>query len=49
MKHKLLVAVDGEKTSWKTAEYVARTCAGTNQASFGIVIFHVLPALPTSS
>lgn len=46
MKHKLLVAVDGEKGSGETAEYVARACAGTNQEGFGIVIFHVLPALP---
>jgi nucleotide-binding universal stress UspA family protein len=46
MKHKLLVAVDGEKTSWKTAIYVGRACAGAGDGLGGIVLFHVLPPLP---
>jgi len=46
MKHKLLIAVDSEKTSWKAVEYVARACGGTNDEGFGIVVFHVLPPIP---
>jgi nucleotide-binding universal stress UspA family protein len=46
MKHKLLIAVDGEKTSSKVIDYVARACAGSNNDEFAIVIFHVLPAFP---
>jgi nucleotide-binding universal stress UspA family protein len=43
MKHKLLVPVDGEKASWKTAQYAARACAGHGAKTWGIVLFHVLP------
>jgi nucleotide-binding universal stress UspA family protein len=46
MKHKLLIAVDGEKTSLKTIDYVARSCAGSNDDEFAIVVFHVLPMFP---
>ena len=46
MKHRLLVAVDGQKTSWKTAIYVGRACAGMEEPGFGIVLFHVLPPVP---
>jgi nucleotide-binding universal stress UspA family protein len=46
MKHKLLVAVDGQKTSWKTAIYVGRAYAGAPQNSGQVVLFHVLPQLP---
>jgi len=44
MKHRLLVAVDGEKTSLKVIDYVVRVCAESNDDEF--VIFHVLPAFP---
>jgi len=46
MKHRLLVAVDGEKASSKVINYVARVCAGSTDDEFAIVIFHVLPAFP---
>ena len=46
MNHKLLVAVDGEKSSAKTAIYVGRSCAGSAGAENRVVLFHVLPALP---
>ena len=46
MKHKLLLAVDGGKTSGRTASYVARACTGTRQPIWGLVLFHVLPELP---
>ena len=46
MKHKLLVAVDGEKTSLKIIDYVARACAGSTDDEFAIVVFHVLPTFP---
>jgi hypothetical protein len=46
MKHKLLIAVDGEKTSLKTIDYAARACAGSNDDEFCIVVFHVLPTFP---
>src|ERR1035437_5148916 len=46
MKHKLLVAVDGEKTSFKIIDYVARACAGSDDDEFAIVVFHVLPTFP---
>ena len=48
MKHRLLVAVDGQKSSAKTVEYVAQACAGTTDAENGIVLFHVLRAMPPS-
>ncbi|HVM60873.1 MAG TPA: universal stress protein [Verrucomicrobiae bacterium] len=46
MKHKLLVAVDGEKASLRIIDYVARACAGSNDNEFAIVVFHVLPTYP---
>jgi nucleotide-binding universal stress UspA family protein len=46
MKHKLLVAVDGEKTTAKTVTYVGRACAGETDADFGIAVLHVLPVEP---
>lgn len=46
MKHKLLVAVDGGKTSLKIIEYVARACAGAHDDEFAMVVFHVLPLFP---
>jgi nucleotide-binding universal stress UspA family protein len=48
MKRRLLVAVDGEKTSVKTVRYVARACAGIPADQLEIVLFHVLAALPPS-
>lgn len=48
MKHRLLVAVDGEKTSVKTVRYVARACSGLLPGNMEIVLFHVLAALPPS-
>jgi nucleotide-binding universal stress UspA family protein len=45
MKHKLLIAVDGEKASLKIIDYVARACVGSND-EFAIVVFHVLPMFP---
>ncbi len=47
MKHKLLLAVDGEKASLKTAIYVGRACAGAAGADFEIVVLHVLPVVPS--
>jgi nucleotide-binding universal stress UspA family protein len=46
MKHKLLLAVDGQKPTWKTAAYVGQACAGCADKEPCIVIFHVLPGLP---
>jgi nucleotide-binding universal stress UspA family protein len=46
MKHKLLVAVDGEKASLRTIDYVARACVGSTDNEFAIVLFHVLPTFP---
>jgi nucleotide-binding universal stress UspA family protein len=46
MKHKLLVAVDGEPNSLKIIDYVARACAGSNDDQSTLVIFHVLPVFP---
>lgn len=46
MKHRILVAVDGEKNSWNTAKYVGLACAGKPEVGFAIVVFHVLPVLP---
>jgi nucleotide-binding universal stress UspA family protein len=46
MKHKLLVAVDGEKAFSKIIDYVARACAGSADDEFAIVVFHVLPMYP---
>jgi nucleotide-binding universal stress UspA family protein len=46
MKHKLLVAVDGDKRSTKTLEYVREACLGATGESGRIVLFHVLPPLP---
>jgi nucleotide-binding universal stress UspA family protein len=46
MKHRLLVAVDGSKTSGRTISYVAGACAGMKEAEHRIVLFHVLPAMP---
>jgi nucleotide-binding universal stress UspA family protein len=46
MKHRILVAVDGEKKSWNTVRYVGLACAGKPEPGFEIVIFHVLPPLP---
>jgi nucleotide-binding universal stress UspA family protein len=46
MKHRILVAVDGEKNSWNTAKYVGLACAGKPEIGFEIVVFHVLPVLP---
>jgi nucleotide-binding universal stress UspA family protein len=46
MKHKLLLAVDGTKISFKIADYVAQACAGSETAGVRIVVFHVLPRLP---
>ncbi|HTS16095.1 MAG TPA: universal stress protein [Verrucomicrobiae bacterium] len=46
MKHKLLVAVDGEKASLRIIDYVARACVGSNDEEFAVVVFHVLPAFP---
>ena len=46
MKHKLLVAVDGEKPSLRIIDYVARACGGSNDDEFAIVVFHVLPTFP---
>jgi nucleotide-binding universal stress UspA family protein len=46
MKHRILVAVDGEKNSWHTAKYVGLACAGKPENGFEIVVFHVLPILP---
>lgn len=48
MKHKLLVAVDGEKTSWKTAIYVGRSFAGCKDPGLKVALFHVLPKVPIS-
>ncbi len=47
MKHKLLVAVDGEKTSWKTAIYVGRACASAKSPFCEVVVYHVLPEFPS--
>jgi nucleotide-binding universal stress UspA family protein len=46
MKHRLLVAVDGTKSSFKTAMYAAQACAGSDTPGVSIVLFHVLPGLP---
>jgi nucleotide-binding universal stress UspA family protein len=46
MKHRLLVAVDGTKSSFKTALYAAQACAGSETRGVRIVLFHVLPRLP---
>jgi nucleotide-binding universal stress UspA family protein len=46
MKHKLLVAVDGIKSSFKIALYAAQACAGNETPGVRIVVFHVLPRLP---
>jgi len=46
MKHKLLVAVDGTKSSFKIVDYVAQAFAGNETAGVRIVVLHVLPRLP---
>ena len=46
MKHKLLMAVDGTKNSFKTALYAAQACDGSETSGVRIVVFHVLPRLP---
>lgn len=46
MKNRILVALDGEKASANTAEYVGRVCANARDAAMHIVLFHVLPPLP---
>jgi nucleotide-binding universal stress UspA family protein len=46
MKHELLVAVDGTKSSLKAALYAAEACAGSETPGMRIVVFHVLPRLP---
>ena len=46
MKHKLLVAVDGGKTSRKTALYAAHACAGSESSFPEIVVFHVFVPIP---
>lgn len=46
MRHNLLVAVDGEITSSKVVDYVARACAGSTDDELAIVVLHVLPAFP---
>ena len=46
MKHKLLLAVDGTKSSFKTAVYAAQACDGSGAPGVRIVVFHVLPRLP---
>jgi nucleotide-binding universal stress UspA family protein len=43
MRHKLLVAVDGKEPTWRVADYVGQACVG---GCAGVVVFHVLPALP---
>jgi nucleotide-binding universal stress UspA family protein len=46
MKHKLLVAVRGDKGTAQTVEYVRKACSGLSVDKPGIVLFHVLPPLP---
>ncbi|MCG3148506.1 MAG: hypothetical protein PCFJNLEI_01950 [Verrucomicrobiae bacterium] len=46
MKHKLLVAVRGDKGTAKTLAYVRDACLGLDAANVKIVLFHVLPPLP---
>jgi nucleotide-binding universal stress UspA family protein len=46
MKHRLLVAVDGTKSCFKTAMCAAQACAGSDTSGVSIVLFHVLPRLP---
>jgi len=45
MNHKLLLAVDGARSSRKTAIYAAQICAGSRTCR-GIVVFHVYVAIP---
>jgi nucleotide-binding universal stress UspA family protein len=45
MKRKLLVAVDGTKSSLRTALYAAQACSGSGTEG-KIVLFHVLSRLP---
>jgi nucleotide-binding universal stress UspA family protein len=46
MKHKLLVAVKGGKTSRRTIEYVAQMCAGNAPWCAGLVFLHVFVPIP---
>jgi nucleotide-binding universal stress UspA family protein len=46
MKHKLLVAVDGNESARKAALYAARACADSGPSFPGIVVCHVYVPIP---
>jgi nucleotide-binding universal stress UspA family protein len=48
MNHRILVAAEGEKSSWHTAKskYAGLACSGKPQIGLEIIVFHGLPTMP---